>query len=53
MEINSEEMGSTNIRVSTTTRDRLAKLGGYNDTMDAILVKILDELEELRKERKK
>jgi hypothetical protein len=40
--LHDESMGSTNIRVDTETRDRIARLGTYDDTADTILRRVLD-----------
>jgi hypothetical protein len=43
------QMPSTNIRVDTKTRDRIARLGSYDDTADKILRRVLDFYEEHHK----
>ena len=45
-------MSSTNIRVDVETRDRIAKLGGYDDTADMILRRVLDFYEKQHKDKK-
>jgi hypothetical protein len=56
METNSvteNPMSSTNIRVDVDTRDRIAKLGTYEDTADKILRRVLDFYEQAHKEKNK
>lgn len=53
MESNPETMPTTNIRVDLKTRDRLAKLGKYGDSMDTILVRVIDYYEDGHKHETK
>ena len=43
-------LGYTTITVKKSTKERLRKFGGYGDTWDKIINRILDELEELKPE---
>ncbi len=36
---------NTKIQVSKITRDKLAKRGGFDDTMEDIICRLLDEVE--------
>ena len=43
MQINSEEMTTTNIRIDIKTKDRLSAHGRHGDSFNSIIERLLDE----------
>ena len=37
------DMPKATMKIETSTRDRLAKMGAKNDTFDSIIVRLMDE----------
>jgi len=48
------DMTKATLKIESTTRDRLKKLGSMDDTFDSVICRLLDEHEEnLKKKSKK
>jgi hypothetical protein len=47
------DMSKATLKIESTTRDRLKKLGSMEDTFDTVIVRLLDEHDAIEASKKK